>query len=365
MRPRAWSGTSGTGTGWPPIPGRGARNSTGPRDSSLIAIAINASSGDSTSSSNSAPKKSNMRLITKSRPSNTGGLSSNSGSARPGTNSTRSIRISIVDGATRTRTPLRWQRSTRSTASSSGKSGSAISTSSIVSKWLVQLTQGAEVAQAEVDLRVGRDEPVRLDLGAVAERGHDGLDVGRRAHQHGPAAVAGGVKDEAADALEHPPPRGHVRQREEQRGVEDVVRRELVSLDHRVQQHQQGQLEQRRDHGGEPGPLLAVAVEPRAREQEHHHQARQRRYVECLVQRRRDVCVAELEHELERQRGHHRQRQPGDVDHAEGDDPGPAAKRVELQDARQQQRTARPHVAIGENDGLGRLSRLDLPQLSG
>ena len=76
-----------------------------------------------------------MRLSAKSTPSNTGGFSSNSGSAWPGTNSTRSIRISIVDGATRTRTPCWWQRSTSSTASSWGKSASAISTSSIASKW--------------------------------------------------------------------------------------------------------------------------------------------------------------------------------------------------------------------------------------
>ena len=73
--------------------------------------------------------------MAKSTPSNTGGLSSKSGSAWPGTNSTRSMRISIVDGATRTRTPWRWQRSTSSTASSCGKSASAISTSSMASKW--------------------------------------------------------------------------------------------------------------------------------------------------------------------------------------------------------------------------------------
>ena len=47
-----------------------------------------------------------MRLIAKSTPSNTGGFSSNSGSAWPGTYSTLSIRISIVEGATRTRTPV-------------------------------------------------------------------------------------------------------------------------------------------------------------------------------------------------------------------------------------------------------------------
>ena len=92
-------------------------------------------SGESAVTSRSAPTRSNVRLMAKSTPSKTGGFSSNSGSACPGTYSTRSIRISIVDGATRTRTPWRWQRSTSSTASSSGKSASAINTSSIASKW--------------------------------------------------------------------------------------------------------------------------------------------------------------------------------------------------------------------------------------
>ena len=61
--------------------------------------------GDSTNSSRPAPIRSKVRLTAKSIPSKTGGFSSKSGSACPGTNSTRSIRISIVDGATRTRTP--------------------------------------------------------------------------------------------------------------------------------------------------------------------------------------------------------------------------------------------------------------------
>ena len=77
---------------------------------------------------------SNVRLTTKSRPSKTGGLSSNRGSDWPGTNSIRSIRISIVEGATRTLTPCSWQRSTSSTASSCGNSGSAIRTSSTALK---------------------------------------------------------------------------------------------------------------------------------------------------------------------------------------------------------------------------------------
>ena len=48
---------------------------------------------------------SNVRLSTKSKPSKTGGRSSNSGTVAPGTNSARCTRISIVDGAIRTVTP--------------------------------------------------------------------------------------------------------------------------------------------------------------------------------------------------------------------------------------------------------------------
>ena len=70
-----------------------------------------------------------MRLSAKSIPSNTGGRSLNSGTVWPGTNSARSIRISIVDGATCTVTPRWWQMSTSSTARSCGKSGSAMITS--------------------------------------------------------------------------------------------------------------------------------------------------------------------------------------------------------------------------------------------
>ena len=62
-------------------------------------------------------------------PSKTGGRSSNSGTDWPGTNSARWMRISIVDGATRTVTPRWWHWSTSSTARSCGKSGSAMMTS--------------------------------------------------------------------------------------------------------------------------------------------------------------------------------------------------------------------------------------------
>ena len=79
--------------------------------------------------------------------------------------------------------------------------------------------------------------------------------------QHGPAAVAGGSEDEAAQVLEPPPERRHVDQPEEERRVEDVVRLELLALQQRVQEHDQRRLEERRDHAREAGALRALAVE--------------------------------------------------------------------------------------------------------
>ena len=113
----------------------------------MIASAASSITGESTSSSSAAPTRSKVRLSAKSTPSKTGGLSSNSGSAWPGTNSTRSIRISIVDGATRTRTPCWWQRSTSSTASSCGEVG--VGDQDLVDRVEValELLERAEVAQ--------------------------------------------------------------------------------------------------------------------------------------------------------------------------------------------------------------------------
>jgi hypothetical protein len=88
-----------------PIPGRTERYITGPRELSLTASAIASSSGLSSTSSSVASDQSNVRLSAKSIPSNTGGRSGTAAPTRPGTNSARWIRISIVDGATRTVTP--------------------------------------------------------------------------------------------------------------------------------------------------------------------------------------------------------------------------------------------------------------------
>ena len=114
-----------------PMPRRIEWNRIGPRELTATASVNAISSGLSTISSSVAPRMSKVRLSAKSIPSKAGGPSSNSGTDWPGTNSARWIRISIVDGARRTRMPRRWHWSTSSTAASWGKSGSAMMTSSM------------------------------------------------------------------------------------------------------------------------------------------------------------------------------------------------------------------------------------------
>ena len=89
-----------------PIPGRIEWNSAGPFEVAFTAIQTAARSGLRRNSSTVEPIKSKVRFSAKSIPSKTGGLSSNSGTDSPGTNSARWINISIVEGAIRTRTPL-------------------------------------------------------------------------------------------------------------------------------------------------------------------------------------------------------------------------------------------------------------------
>ena len=136
-------------------------------------------------------------------PSNTGGRSVNSGTVWPGTNSARSNRISIVDGATWTVTPRRWQRSTSSTARSCGKSGSAMITSCTRSRPRIS-ARSCELAQrAQAVLRARRERDVADELHAraraVGERVRDRLDVLARPDEQRAALVAGLLEQPAGD----------------------------------------------------------------------------------------------------------------------------------------------------------------------
>ena len=190
----------------------------------------------------------------------------------------------MVEGATRTRTPCWWQRSTSSTASSSGKSASVISTSSIASKWRSSCSSERKSRQAVHDAdRRARHVAERLDLAAVAEGVRDGVDVRARPDEHGAATVAGCPQDDPAELLEAPAERRDVDEGEGQRAVEDVVGLEVLALEQGVQEHDQRGLEERGDHARETRTLAALAVQARAREQQQHHEAAEREVVERLI----------------------------------------------------------------------------------
>ena len=224
----------------------------------------------------------------------------------------------------------------------------------------LEALERAEVAQA-----LGRPPPSETKPnGSISElsrqRVRDSVDVGCGAHQHRAAAVAGRAQQHAAHPLEHPAQERHVEQREEQRAVEDVVGRELGALDHRVEQDHHGHLDERRDHRGEAGPLRAVAVEARAREQQQHHQARQRRHVLRLVERPVERARV-LDRHLDRQRRPDGEEHGGHVEAHEHRHARGPTQRLELQQSAQQRRRAGPHVAAREHH---RLRRLDLLKLS-
>ena len=87
---------------------RDRRRSIGPRDVSLIASAINSHIGRPTTTISDRRRRGRTtRFVAQSAPAKIGGRSSNSGMPWPGTYSPRSIRSSVVRGATRTLTPRR------------------------------------------------------------------------------------------------------------------------------------------------------------------------------------------------------------------------------------------------------------------
>ena len=220
-----------------------------------------------------------------------------------------------------------------------------------------QLLERAEVTQP-VEQRHGRarDEAVGLDHVRVPERVADGLDVRPRTDQHGPAAIARGPQHHTGETLEDPAQQRHIDQREDERGVEDVVGLERLALDLGVYEHHQRDLEQRGDDAGEARPLRAVAIETRAGEQQQHHE---RGEGEVLVRLGPHLVelVGRPDGGLHHQRGVDGQEQPDQVERPETADADERTQGVEAQDASQDQRLARAHVAVGQGD------RLDLPQL--
>ena len=217
-----------------------------------------------------------MRLSTKSTPSKTGGRSSNSGTDWPGTNSARWTRISVVDGAIRTRTPRRVGAvdELEQLALGEVRVDDDHLVDAVVLDRLADSSSEPSERRPLCRARRARDEADDLDrraAGAAASALRDGLDVRAGADEHRAAAVAGGAQQQARDPLVDLAEGGDVDEREEERAVEDVVGGvELVRAaddreDHRDDHH----LEQRREDPREAGALAAVGVHVRAREQQH------------------------------------------------------------------------------------------------
>ena len=215
----------------------------------------------------------------------------------------------------------------------------------------LELLERAEVAEAvEEPHRRACHEAVGLDLAAVLERVGDGLDVRAGPDEHGPAPVAGRAENRAARGLEDPSERGHVDQREEEGCVEDVVRLEFLALEQRVEQHDQGRLEEGRDHAREAGALGARPVEAGAPEQQQHHEAAERQVVHRLVPHQADG-VGMPDGRLHEQSGVDREEQAGDVERGERHDAYRRASQVEAEQPPEHGLT-RPDVALGQRERL-------------
>ena len=202
---------------------------------------------------------SKVRLSAKSTPSKTGGPSSNSGTDWPGTNSARWIRISIVEGARRTRTPRWWHWSTSSTASSCGKSGSAMMTSSMrsVASTLSRSPSEPSGAAPLPGSALRREEADDLDrrVRRVAERVSD---VARCACPCRRAPRGAGSRRRAASRRSATRSRARNEETIQQianaeRALEEVVAGEVFAADDGEEQRDDGDLEQRADDPREPG----------------------------------------------------------------------------------------------------------------
>ena len=252
----------------------------GPREVSLTASAIASITGDSRISPTAATTRSKVRLIAKSMPSNTGGRSVNSGTVWPGTNSARSIRISIVVGATCTVTPALVadvDELDRALLREVGVGDDHL-LDALGVQHLGEPVDLAERAQPVLGARLQREVADEVDAGprAAGQRVRNRLDVLARADQHGAAPVAGLREDPPGHPQVQRAQRADVDRGEEQRAVEDVVAREVVAAGEREHQRDHRRLEQRGDDPGQPGPACPLGVEVDAGEHQHGDQVGER-----------------------------------------------------------------------------------------
>ena len=282
------------------MPRRIERKKTGPREVIATASERAMKSGLSRISSSVAPMMSKVRLSAKSTPSKAGGPSSKSGTDWPGTNSARWIRISIVEGARRTRMPRRWHWSTSSTAASWGKSASAMITSSTGSEpsTASRFSSGPSERRPSAASGVGERKPITSICAcgwSASARATSAICLPRptsTARRWKPASAQQQRGDAVVDAAEG----ADVENGEGERAVEEVVAREVFAVDEREDQRDDGDLEERAHDARQPGPQRALGVEARVREEQRGEQVAegQEGFGAVEVAGRRSRCRAPL-----------------------------------------------------------------------
>ena len=154
-------------------------------------------------------------------------------------------------------------------------------------QYLLQVAQRPKRSKPVGGKRVGREEPDDLDrrMGVVAERVSDVANVLAGPYEHRAAAVAGGAQQRAGRPLVGRAQHRHVQQGEGQGAVEEVVAGEVFAVDDREQQRHEGDLEEGSDDARQAGPLSALGVQARAREQQRGEQVCEREDAFGFVQR--------------------------------------------------------------------------------
>ena len=221
----------------------------------------------------------------------------------------------------------------------------------------VAVDHGAEVVQ-----RTERHEPVRrprrerdeaddADRGvrAVPQRVGDRVDVRARADEHRAPLVARRAEDHPGEPLVGRAQQRDDRDREDQRAVEDVVRRELLAVHEREGQRDERHLEQPGHDRAHARARAAVRVQPRAGEEQDGQQVREGDDVLRLVDLRARIPVLE-EHRLHAQRDEDREPDPGEVERGERQHAREAPQRAHLQHERQRGRPLAADVLRGQRE---------------
>ena len=197
--------------------------------------------------------------------------------------------------------------------------------------------------------RLQRHEADDVDVvpAARGQRVRHVLDVLAGAHQHRAALVARRAQQEPRRALVGEAERRHVGDGEEERPVEDVVARELLAADDRVERDHDRHLEERGDDARQARAHRAVAVEPRLGEQQRRDEEREPHVVLGLVEHDRRVERV-ARGRLEPEGGGDGQEERDEVERQQRHGARDPAQRVHAQQERERRRALAAHVALGQ-----------------